>query len=62
MNKKDVLGASAAFRSSQKMKSAPLPYPVLEMLKNQHSKGQGQGGILARLCYLIQAKAKVKKF
>ena len=49
MNKKDVLGASAAFRSSQKMKSAPLSCPVLEMLKIRHSTGQGQGGILAVL-------------
>lgn len=62
MNKKDVLGASAAAGNVQKMKSAPLPCPVLEMIKKRHSTGQGQGGILARLCYLIQVKTKTKKF
>lgn len=45
MNKKDVLGASAAAGNVQKMKSTPLPCPVLEMLKIRHSTGQGQGGV-----------------
>nr|DAQ57321.1 MAG TPA: hypothetical protein [Bacteriophage sp.] len=37
MNKKDVLGSRSAAGNVQKMKSAPLPYPVLEMLIFRHS-------------------------
>ena len=44
MNKKDVLGSRSAAGNVQKMKSAPLLYPVLEMLKIQHSTGRERRG------------------
>ena len=47
MNKKDVLGASADAWNVQKMKSAPLPCPVLEMLKIRHSTGRERREVLA---------------
>lgn len=47
MNKKDVLGARPAAWNVQKMESAPLPCPVLEMLKIQHSTRRERREVLA---------------
>ena len=49
MNKKDVLGASAAAGNIQKMESPPPVGAVPEMLKIRHSYHDRQGVVLALL-------------
>nr|DAO62228.1 MAG TPA: hypothetical protein [Caudoviricetes sp.] len=62
MNKKDVLGLLSAAGNVQKMESMPHMCECWKCSFSGTQQGRERREVLARLCYLIQAKTKAKKF